>query len=340
MTGVVAEKGRESMRASWALLLSSLTWAGCHDEGSSPPGADAGTDAEVLLDSGGNESDAGDERTYVTVTFRAVVGEEEFGCDRTYSGLGTSDAEISMRDLRLFVQDLALVRAEDGEEVPLELDEREGFQRSDVTLLDFENNSGNCVEARGTEETNHTVTGWVPRGSYRGVAFTNGVPEAVNHDNPIELGAPLNAGPLHWTWMQGFLFIDLQVAEVVDTNENDASTDVGEADGGQLGDAGEEEGGVDAPGSVVLHVGSGACSSSSCARPNRNRIVLRDFDPVDDVVVLDVAALIEHLDLRATSTCHTIGGSCAGFFPALGLEFETGAPTSSQTIYSVEAATR
>jgi uncharacterized repeat protein (TIGR04052 family) len=240
--------------------------------------------------------------------------------------VGTSDVEVVPADLRLFVQDVVLIRR-DGVEVPVELEVRGDVQRADVALLDFEDDTGHCVGVGGTPGTNTTITGFVPEGDYEGVAFSNGVPEQVNHQNPIDLTAPLVAGPLHWNWLGGFLFVNAQLNVVAP----------GIADGGAGGDAGAQASDAGGPGSAVLHIGSSLCSPNrGCEKGNRNRVVLQDFDPDQSRIVLDMAALFANLDLQEVTTCHAVGVECSGFFPPLGIDYETGAATDTQTLYHVE----
>jgi uncharacterized repeat protein (TIGR04052 family) len=316
-----------------ALAIMWLT-AACEDSAPAPiTKPDDGVDAAT--------SDAGDrheagtrdgERTYVTIRFEARVGDEPFACDRTYRGVGTSSVEVEPRDLRVFVQDLALVRAEDGVEVPVALDEREGVQRTDVTLLDFENDQGSCVGVGGTPATNTIVTGWVPADKYDGVAFTNGVPEEVNHQNPIDLTAPLVAGPLHWNWNGGFLFFNAQLRAV----SGDApSPEPADNDGGESADAGSSQ--DQAQGAAIVHIGSTLCSpNQGCGKPNRNRVHLPDFDLATQRIVLDLAALFADVDLRESTTCHAVGVECGVFFPPLGIDYESGRAAKTQTMYHVE----
>jgi uncharacterized repeat protein (TIGR04052 family) len=320
----------------WLACTMAALAAACDDAAPGPvadaggTAFDAGADAATTSDAG-SEPDGGPQRLHVTVQFEAKLGSEPCACDRTYPGVGTSAVEVVPRDLRVFVQDLALIRKSDGVEVPLELEVREGVQRTEVTLLDFEDNQGHCVGAGGTPEINTTVTGWIPAGEYGGVAFSNGVPESVNHQNPIDLTAPLVAGPLHWNWNGGFLFINAQLDEV-----RAAPLDAGTlVDAGGDAGPGLDDGGV--AGSGIVHIGSTACSpNQGCQRKNRNRIVLPGFDHARDRIVLDVAAIFGGVDLREATSCHAVGVECEVFFAPLGLDYETGAPTTTQSIYRVE----
>jgi uncharacterized repeat protein (TIGR04052 family) len=251
----------------------------------------------------------------VRLRFRAAVGDAVFACGGVH--VSSTGVSFTPADLRLFVQDPTLLTAA-GHEQPIQLDVRAPWQLEDVALLDFEDASGGCLA--GTRELNVEVTGQVPVGDYRGLAFTNGVPEADNHADPTRLAPPLQAGSMSWGWLLGFRFL---MAEVAATG---AGSDAG------------------APGSALLHLGSTACSGSpnaggiACNKPNRNRVRLPDFDPDSDAVVVDIARLFVDTDLSQVTTCHSSGEQCAAFFERAGLSLDDGSATDRQTLYRVEPA--
>jgi uncharacterized repeat protein (TIGR04052 family) len=247
----------------------------------------------------------------LSVHFRAMVGSEDFSCGATY--VSSAGASFTPADLRLFVQDLALITS-DGVEEPVALDVRAPWQLANVALLDFEDASGACL--LGTSASNVEITGRVPVGEYRGLVFTNGVPESENHGDPARLPPPLQAGSMSWGWLLGYRFLMAEVAAV----------------GSGVADAA-------APGSALVHVGSTACSGNPsaggivCSKPNRNRIRLPDFDPDVDAVVIDIASLFEGTDLSQVTTCHSSGEECAPFLERVGIRFDDGAPTDRQALY-------
>jgi uncharacterized repeat protein (TIGR04052 family) len=254
--------------------------------------------------------------------FEARVGGEPFSCGSTY--LSSAGVRFTPADLRLFVQDLALITA-DGVEQAVTLDVRPPWQLEQVALLDFEDASGACLA--GTSALNLELFGSVPGGDYRGLAFTNGVPEVDNHADPTRLPPPLQAGSMSWGWLLGYRFLMAEVAEV------GAPADAaGVADAAPLG-------------SALLHLGSTACSGNPsvegivCARPNRNRVRLAEFDPDLDVVVVDVAALFDGIDLRQVTTCHSSGEECAPFFERVGIDWVDGAATDGQALYRARRTT-
>jgi len=272
-------------------------------------GSSRGEPPDELPDTPASDSQA------VRLRFVARVGDEPFACGSTYrSSLGS---DFTPADLRLFVQDVALIDSA-GSERPVQLDVRPPWQTDGVALIDFEDASAACLA--GTRERNLELTGQVPPGTYRGIAFSNGVPEALNHADPSRLAAPLQAGSMSWGWLQGYRFV---MAEITGS-------------AGALHTA--------APGSALLHLGSTACSGNpsaggiACAKPNRNRIRLPEFDPVADAIVVDLAELFADMDLATVTTCHSSGDSCAPLFEHIGLDLSNGLATDRQSVYRVEPA--
>jgi uncharacterized repeat protein (TIGR04052 family) len=251
----------------------------------------------------------------VRLRFVARVADEPFACGTTYR---TSSGEnFTPVDLRLFVQDVALIDAA-GVEHPVRLDVRPPWQIESVALIDFEDGSAGCLA--GTRERNLEVIGRVSPGDYRGIAFSNGVPEDLNHADPSRLPPPLQAGSMSWGWLSGYRFL---MAEIAGT--------------GAGGDAA-------APGSALLHVGSTACSGNpsadgiTCNKQNRNRVRLTEFDIASDAIVIDLADLFGDIDLARVTTCHSSGDDCAPLFERIGLDLDSGSASDGQRVYRVEPA--
>jgi uncharacterized repeat protein (TIGR04052 family) len=265
---------------------------------------------------GSNPVEASAETSAVRVRFQAMVGTEPFACGGEY--LSSTGVSFTPADLRLFVQDVALI-ASDGSEQAIALDVRAPWQLERVALIDFEDASGGCLS--GTSAMNVEITGRVPAGDYRGLAFSNGVPEGDNHADPTRLPPPLQVGSMSWGWLQGYRFLMAEVAAVGGANAT--------------GSAG---------GSALLHLGSTACSGNPsagsivCHKPNRNRIRLREFVPDADVVVVDLAALFGDIDLQQVTTCHSSGEQCAGLLERVGVDPEDGTAMDGQAFYRVAKA--
>ena len=241
------------------------------------------------------------------------MGTREFACGQEYAKLGASKVAATPRDLRLFVQDLQLID-EDGEAVEVKLDERAPWQSGQLALLDFEDGSGECGE--GTPERNTKITGRVPDRRYQGVRFSNGVPEALNHADPVKQSDPLKRfADLSWGWLTGFRFSKIELVQISSG---------------------------DAPGNALLHVGSTACTGNAqagtvkCNKANRNQITLSDFAPEENHIVVDIAPIFAETDLTQVAECHSTGEACPPMFEAFGLDFQTGKARKEQAVYSVE----
>jgi uncharacterized repeat protein (TIGR04052 family) len=299
-------------RGAWVFLAACLsadptrTGDEAAAEGSDLPRL--GQDASSPLDSDSTEATQS-----VRIRFRAQVDAELFACNSTYAS--AAGVTFTPRDLRFFVQDVSLLTAQ-GTAEPVTLDVLPPWQLAEVALLDFEDGTGSC--SAGTAAVNLDVTGRVRPGSYRGLAFTNGVPEALNHADPAGLPPPLQAGNLSWGWLLGYRFL---VAELVASDPGDGSP----------------------PGSALLHLGSTACSGSPttgsirCENANRNRVYLPTFDPDADVVVVDLAELFEGVDLTRITTCHSHDESCTGLLERIGVQRRDGSALAEQRLYRVEA---
>lgn len=107
----------------------------------------------------------------VEIQFAAVAGSQRIACGDTINGLGTNGVSAQLRDLRFYVSNAALVRA-DGSEVPVTLATNAPWNltvgNDRVTLIDLENASGACPSSTGTSATNAVLQGNVPAGSYTG----------------------------------------------------------------------------------------------------------------------------------------------------------------------------
>ena len=290
------------------------------DAGSAGTPNDGGAGGEAGLGDGGS-SNPGPMK--VSLHFKATVGDQAFACGTTYTGQGSTKVSVEPRDFRFYVQNVRLLDTK-GNAVPVTLDTRTPWQTPDVALLEFEDGTGACVD--GNPEKNDVITGTVPSGTYSGVVFVNGIPDALNHGDPLQLPAPLQAGAMTWGWLYGFKFLKAELG----------------ATGAPSGDA--------EPGLGLVHVGSTGCDNAldggmpdygsppkvACTEPNRNEVRLEGFNPATNTIVADIGALFAGIDLSVDNQCHSEGPSCPSEFAALGLDFTTGAPTTTQSVYHVE----
>lgn len=267
------------------------------------PGGSTGTSA------GNTPVTSRSSRTFA-IPFKAVVDSEPFACGDEYSGFGTTGATITPSDLRLYIQDVKLLRA-DGASIPLEFEKREPWQSSQVALLDFEDGSGEC--SAGTSGVNTTLTGIAPDDPYIGISFTIGVPEALNHRAPATQSDPLKTlSALTWDPALGYPFATIAVREVSAPNT--------------------------VFGSGLLQLSSSDCASSAapCSKANRNHVELPDFDPDSNSVVLDIAPIFAQTDLTQRVACEGADTICKTMYNALGVDFVTGEASATQAVFSVE----
>jgi uncharacterized repeat protein (TIGR04052 family) len=273
---------------------------------------------------GGNGGRGASDSEEITIRFKAVIGNEDFKCGKTFDDVGSKDSSVEPADFRAFVQDVALID-EDDNEVPVRLAVRAPWQSEDVGLLDFEDGTGLC-SGEGNSETNLTLVGTVPKGKYKGITFANGVPEALNHADPTTLEDPLKTyASMSWGWLLGFRFSVIQLSAQSDE------------DGGVAGG--------------LLHAGSTSCSNTAasdggvdfeappeidCLKPNRNKIKLSNYKVGESVIVADLAKLFEATDLSVDSSCHSGGDACPAIFERYGIDFANSDVLSTQAFYRVE----
>ncbi|WP_323749994.1 MbnP family copper-binding protein [Marinobacter sp.] len=182
------------------------------DDPSSLPDAEQGTDNSIDL----------------VIPFAAVVGSDPWTCGTTYSGLGAAGSDVAVKDLRLFIHDLALV-TEQGDVLSVTLDPEALAQNDRVALLDFRdtaevNVAGDLVEvcADGNSGANPTfkdrVQGTVELEtavSIAAIRFTLGVPFDLNHESQTDADEPLRnpgmAAGMSWNWQNGYKFLAADV---------------------------------------------------------------------------------------------------------------------------------
>jgi uncharacterized repeat protein (TIGR04052 family) len=250
----------------------------------------------------------------VTIQFAAKVGADDFVCGATYDNLGANGNSLQLGDFRLYVQEVELKNA-DGDYVAVALTSDENpWQTGNATLLDFEDA---CNDA-GTPEMNTVVTGTVPTGTYDGLRFKMGVPFELNHENPATADSPLNLTTMQWNWQGGYKFLRLDSGTFSMTDWR-------------------------------MHLGSTACDgdpvaggTTMCDNPNRTDVEFASFDPANDTVVADFAALVEGAELDKNQEGTPFGcmataadGDCAPIFDNLGLPFG-GSEAGTQQFFSVE----
>jgi uncharacterized repeat protein (TIGR04052 family) len=274
-----------------------------------------------------DDTGASDAAVAVTIPFRARLGDGDVACGSTLAGLGTSGADADLLDLRFFVHDVVLLD-EQGEAVPVTLDEDGRWQNDLVALVDLEDGSGAC--STGSPDVHTAVTGTVPMGHYHGLRFKIGVPEAMNHLDAATAPAPLNDPALWWTWTSGYKFLKVDVATPVNP-------------------------------SFVLHLGATDCAGDpatgyACGTENVPEVQLDELmvhaeegpeaETMGEVSV-DLGALHAGSDLLSAPPAgdHMAGcmsgptdPQCAPIFAALGLPFGDVQAPAAQTVFRVGEA--
>ena len=288
-----------------AIALVVLAACGDGDHDATP---DAATETDAAPDPGPLD---------VMVQFTPKVGAATFACGQTYTAMGSETTAITPRDFRVYVHDVNLIR-DDGTHVPLMLVQDGTWQYQNLALLDFENFTGGCAD--GTPETNTVLHGKAPAGHYKGIAFTIGVPEAMNHVDLTTQPAPLNLTSLWWGWGLGHVFL------AVVTHSDITMPQPGTND-------------------HYIHVGSIDCTGNpemgeavTCARPNRPYIELTGFDPTTHPIVADFGAVIANSKLATSTGCHSFTeATCAFPFDRVGLNWFTGSQTpTTQKLFRID----
>lgn len=257
------------------------------------------------------------------IQFEAMVGDQAFDCTKEYSNIGMDKGTLKPLDLRIYIHNVRLIRADNGEEVPFTLTEDENFQGAGVAMLDFENGAGSCKN--GTSELNVTLKGMAPKYAYKGIKFVMGVPTSLNHQDLTATPAPLNVTTMSWSWKAGRIFMSAM-------GRNDK-------------------------GIHLVHIGSTGCKgdpetgdSVTCSKPNRPEMVLNAFDPAMNKVIVDWGKIFSKSTVGASVTdcrefegvkycgCHSHGPAaiCNGPLANFGITFSDGTiDTSSQAVFRV-----
>ena len=310
----------------------------------------------------------------VAINFEGWVGEDEFVCGESYDNVGASETTVTPTDFRFYVSNVALVD-EDGNTVPIELEQDGKWQYQNTALLDFEDGTDACDN--GTTETNSTIIGTVPEGDYEGLQFTLGVPKKLNHDDAAIAPSPLNLTSMWWNWQGGYKFlrVDLETDSAIanaSSNTNDNSSvrvneqptstrtqgskpSIFSEPGGSQTSSNTEHQGMNhdaasmSSNSYSIHIGSTGCSDSAqsqlfdCTNPNRATIALSDFNPEDNVVIVDLAELLYNTDLSSNQANTPTGcmsspedADCSEIMQGLGLSFNGVTSPEGQGFFFVE----
>jgi len=244
----------------------------------------------------------GPPRQVVEISFTVEYAGDEISCDDTAIG-------VALTDMRLYIHDLSLVDRS-GNSVDVELIPDTLWQNEAVALLDFEDGSGSC--SNGTEQTNRTVRGryFSTDAAIDGVNFKIGLPENINHDDPMRAAPPLSYTSMHWQWASGYKFLSAGIET--------------ESDG------------------FWMHLGSSRCTGTigkieGCKSSNRPAVSLTGFDPDVHIVAIDLAHLFHGIDLTdgTITDCSSgpIEAACVEPFNALRIDTATGQSVGTSPVF-------
>lgn len=160
------------------------------------------------------------------ISFEAKFGERNIECgDSTYTL--PNGQIVQLRDLRFFIQEINLINF-DNTKSSVQILPVDFYQvsesRGSVALLDFSTGgSGKCIGTSDNAETHTKLRARIPNGTFKGVEFVIGVPNALNHINrDIQAStSPLKNGTgMPWGWQAGYKYIrfELSTAETTSTN--------------------------------------------------------------------------------------------------------------------------
>ncbi|MBF2063526.1 MAG: metallo-mystery pair system four-Cys motif protein [Calothrix sp. C42_A2020_038] len=260
----------------------------------------------------------------VTIKFAGRVNNQTFACGRYYN-LGKPATNVTPLDFRFYVSDVSLINTK-GQAVRLNLTQDGKWQYQNVALIDFENKTGACVN--GTVETRDIVTGTVPKGNYKALRFTVGVPENLNHEDSTLAPSPLNLTSLWWNWQFGYKFARIDFTSQLSSTSQKQHSHHDEAKSQAF----------------FFHLGSTGCQSettsqkpkTACSYPNRATITLNNFNPSKNIIVADIAKLLANNNLSRNQPGTAPGcmaepndKDCTGIMKNLGIPF--GSQTSKQT---------
>lgn len=262
------------------------------------------------------------------VRFTATWEGEPLRCGDEVRGAGATGINIRLGDLRLFVSDLMLSGPDGSSRISP--DTSQPGQDGLVTLLDFEDATGDCADA-GTAFTNDLVKGTIAEGDWDTLTFTVGVPFDDNH-RPLNASNPPLNEPGMWLSPQlghRFLKVDAVIGPGIPADDP----------------------------IVPIFVASADCDSDDpstppetpCDRPGLATISL-PYDPfAAQIVAFDVHSLLGGVDLTKNTAGSPPGcanhpldtAECRSIYAALGMQFSTGScvdDCEDQRVFSVVSA--
>lgn len=279
--------------------------------------------AAALTACGGGDSDAAPSGPQsITLEFAAYAGSAPVKCGTVIAGLGSGNVDAQLKDFRLYVSNVKLVKA-DGTKVALTLGANDDWNLTvgsdSLTLIDLEDGTGSC--AGGTAATNASIKGTVPAGDYVGVEMTMGVPFAMNHSDYATAVKPLDIQAMAWSWQSGRKFAKIEVTD-------------------PAGTAGSWVAKV-----FNFHLGSTGCTGNpasgqtvSCTAANRMATSFASFNPASQKIAVDVKALLAGTDITVNQAgapgCMSGGTDpeCLNVFKSLAIDWKADGTGSGQPV--------
>jgi uncharacterized repeat protein (TIGR04052 family) len=245
-----------------------------------------------------------------TVRFDSRAGDQAFACGKKVA-LGTKGTLAEPVDMRFYVHDVELIRA-NGERVALELHQDQRYQRENVALLDFVDDTAGC--ATGDADIRNVVNGYAPeQADYTSIAFKLGVPADKNHLDGAQAPAPYNASGLWWSWAGGYKYARIDLKS-------------------------------DAQPVWFFHGGAADCGGTTakgfqCGSLQIAKIELPNYDPKASLVVFDAARFYAASDITVGDDTPGCMGfkpdtQCAPLYNTLGLTpWDDATPGPKQTAF-------
>jgi uncharacterized repeat protein (TIGR04052 family) len=224
--------------------------------------------------------------TPVELGFSVRYGDSNISCTESADG-------IQLTDLRFFVHNIKLTDPS-GADLEFQMADDDRWQDGIVALIDLENGQGACLN--GSVEMNGSIQGTVRGYGVHNITFSLGIPEALNHLDPVTAQPPRNYTAMHWHWLNGYKFL--------------------------------RTGAVSGADGYTLHLGSSRCDgvpgSFDCRTGNRPRASISNFNPADQEIILDVKNLFEGIDFKdgLAEDCSSgpDEGDCDAPFRKLGID--------------------
>lgn len=275
-----------------------------------------------LLGACGGGTESASASRSISIAFQAYAGSTPINCAAALQGLGSHGTDATLADFKLFVHNVRLV-TDEGIELPVTLDEIDGWQTDGIALLDFQDRFDSCDG--DNKPVNTSIHGQVSDLPVviSGIRFTVGVPVSHNHINQATATAPLNTQAMFWSWQGGFKHIRFDVKPSGGIALSNGNT-----------------------GSVwQFHLGDTSCTADpvgSCDYRNRPQIDLDNFVENNSAIRIDYAALIADSALGSDAggapgcMSGTTDPECNALFDNLGLLLgDAGGPAAAQTVFSI-----